>query len=432
MNKLRNFRLSLTAVLLALFLPLPALASENYVEPAPPLSLPEEAPEDSRDISRANAAYLPLKRIIPERGIASEEEQLSFPRLTDTELNRARELLSALETGQDISRKDQESTDKTRKASVSVYPLNPADFDGETFYVILPRCPLDDELLLSMIAEFDRLGISFDPDALNCRNCSRNCTRYGYSTRVLSVEENQRLQTIRRLIHRGILTRDKVPQDTGFVVSWTERTGHTDDFCLYPYRSMTDEELAALAFTQDTAWSTDPDLVEMNARKFAGSMISLPLSMNATMENEQDYGVKEYENDFELIYADGKSGITRLAERTEPVGLSVWHTEAPGREPSSFRMSVWYVFGMEVAEEHPGFTDADWIAAAEKWVAANLLLPEDSLPDNWKIISRSGGSVLLAASTRDWSFELSLNISDTFAESFHLASAEDQTALEEQ
>lgn len=415
-----NLWLSLAAALLAVsLLPLPALASENVVESAPQLTLPAESPEPDRTLSRADAAYLPLKQIIPARGTVSGEEQLFFPQLTDAELKRAQELLAATETGQEIPSAGTAPANGSGTASVSVYPLNPDDFDGETFYVILPSCPLDDGMLQSLISSFGRLGIPFDPDALNFRNCSRGVS-YGSSTRTLSMEENERLQTIRRLIHRGILTRETVPQETNCLISWTEWTGQTFDFCLYPYRSMTDDELAALAFARDTVWEADPDSVEMNARKFARSMMNLPLSMTAATESAHACGATEYENGFEFIYADGKSGRTALAERTEPVSLTVWHTEEPGKAPDLFRMSVWYVWGVEVADEHSGYTDADWISAAGQWAADNLLLPKDQLPDSWTVISKNAGTILLTAGTQDWQFELGLNISDTFTEYFTL------------
>ena len=49
--------------------------------------------------------------------------------------------------------------------------------------------------------------------------------------------------------------------------------------CFYPYRQMTDDELAAFALVRDSAWEDDPDEVERIARKFAAEIVKLPPAM---------------------------------------------------------------------------------------------------------------------------------------------------------
>ena len=49
--------------------------------------------------------------------------------------------------------------------------------------------------------------------------------------------------------------------------------------CFYPYRRMTDDELAAFALVRESRWEDDPDEVEKTAREFASAILDLPLSM---------------------------------------------------------------------------------------------------------------------------------------------------------
>ena len=100
---------------------------------------------------------------------------------------------------------------------IGVYPLNPEDYDGETFYVRLPQYqPLTDEQIRSLISAFNELGIPFDPDSLGSRNCSRRDENYvqDYESRPISEEEEQRLEIIRTLVRQGVLTKDSIPAGT--------------------------------------------------------------------------------------------------------------------------------------------------------------------------------------------------------------------------
>ena len=251
---MKRFCISLLAAMLALtLLPFSALAvTENVLETAPEVtptvmvtaavqateevpaaeeapaaeeSLPAEEPQATEDVPAEEAApaeesstqnveeyspYMPYEQYFPERGTTPEAEQYKLPRMSDGELARYKELFSELSDGSRslegvptcVNRKDMDNT------TVGVYPLDPKDFDGETFYVILPyEQKMDDGQILSLIASFIDLGISFDPDSLN----ERNCTRMAYSggTRFLSREEESRKATLQALISRGLLTQVK-------------------------------------------------------------------------------------------------------------------------------------------------------------------------------------------------------------------------------
>ena len=163
-----------------------------------------------------------------------------------------------------------------REYKVGVYPLNPADFDGETFYVTLPGRQLTDEDLLYLISCFRELDITFDPDSLNSRNCLRGISYFGNGTRDLASEELERMDAIRHMVIRGMLTPEEIHPESECKTIET----HSGLFCFYPYRSMTDDELAAFALAKESVWENNPNQVEKAARDSASSIVSLPVSMS--------------------------------------------------------------------------------------------------------------------------------------------------------
>ncbi len=197
-NHMKRISISLLAAMLALtFLPISALAvMENVLETAPEVTpttmgIIEEvqtteeiqpaqevhAPaaetaevSSARQYEEEDSLYMPYKLYCPERGTTPEEHQYTSPRMSDGELARYNELYEQLSNGT-LSLKDVPSYVNNRDiddSSVGVYPLDPEDFAGETFFVILPYDrKMDDRQILSLIASFIDLGISFDPDSLN-------------------------------------------------------------------------------------------------------------------------------------------------------------------------------------------------------------------------------------------------------------------------
>ena len=278
----------LASALAAALLPLSALAlTADTLEEAPAVTLPEKetAEEDSADNVFLNEKdeYIPV-RYKMARGTAPEENQYHTSRLSDAELERTLELISALKAGE-ISYTGPSVANVTEQVTVGVYPLDPKEFDGETFYVILPTQRLDDQQLLSLISAFEELGIPFDPDSLNERNCSRSEADFS-ATRDLEEEEEYRVKLIRSMIIRGQMAKDDIhPEMECRTIRETDST-----FCFYPYRRMTDHELAAFVLASETAWDIDPNLVEQLAREFAHNLVRLPLAMQtADMYSENYY-----------------------------------------------------------------------------------------------------------------------------------------------
>ena len=184
-----------------------------------------------------------------------------------------------------------------------VYPLDPAEFGGETYYVTLPGRKLKDHDLLYLISCFEQLGIPFEPENWNSRNCMRGYYTRG-SNRDLSEEEQARMELLLKQVRYGELTEKDVHPETECrsVDTWF------GSLCFYPCRQMTDDELAAFALVRDSVWEDDPDEVERIARKFAAEIVKLPPAMKLS-ESER----------FRISYSDLTEGygMTFRNENTE-------------------------------------------------------------------------------------------------------------------
>ncbi len=271
MNKSWQLSTLLPAVLLALTLiPFSALAvTENTIESAPMDSISEDSSRDRWGSDYDGDEYKPTPVYS-----ASTGSDYSLPHMTAGEAVRFRELAAAAQAGETAPSAG--LPEQPKEFRLGVYPLDPADFDGETFYVTLPGRQLTDDDLLYLISCFDELGITFDPDSLNSRNCMRGIRYFGSGTRNLAVEELGRMDAIRYMVIRGILTPEEIHPESEC------RTIETCDglFCFYPYRSMSDDELAAFAFAKESVWENNPDQVEKEARDSASGVVSLPVSMS--------------------------------------------------------------------------------------------------------------------------------------------------------
>ena len=426
---IRNRILSALTALVLVLCPLAALASENTIEAAPEVTLPQEEINDAA--SGDPTYYTPTEQVYaydPNEYLPTEEQyeligstadaRLYLPRLTDRELELYDKLMADLADGKDLHLEDQGYANKTEDVLIGVYPLDPAEFDGETYYVLLPPVQMGTSHLYSLVLAFEQLGLTFDPAALNARNCTRGGYYTHPSTRYLSYEEQQRMDRILHQIHRGILEKESLKPETPCLTVGTKwSTYEPIRFRFYPYRSMTDDELAAFAFSEDTAWDIDPDALDAECRAFARSMLRLPLSMVSTDELMEAYadGGGSYRFTFQPFYVDAKTGSFAEAKLGEPMDLTVWQyltREDDGTFRKWFTLSLYFIGSDEFSDEHPGFTEDDWIAAARKWAADSLVLPEDRMPDDWQVANMGAGEVTLIAKKAGWTYQLSLNISD--------------------
>ena len=393
------------AALLALTLfPLSALAlTENMLEPAPELSLAEEdigdtSAKEPEEDNRDDYIYHPSPRELPARGTVQESEELNLPRLTDAELAMARELLAAREAGEQIDYADLHYAAPEKVFGAGVYPLDPEAFGGNTFYVILPYCQMSRDQVMSLIAAFEELGIPFDPDSLDSTNCVRGNSLLSYTaTRRLSYEEQTRMDEIKRQIRRGIVDRDTFPREASCRSVLVQLPGYAglaydylEPFCFYPYRPMTDSELATFAFAQETGWEIHPAKLEKQAREYARMVFPLPLSMTTRDETRYAYSEKniEFRNYFTIdpesckgMYASPEETPCEVMVEQELVG-------DPDSRPAKAdiaRILIDYPARYEYyrTEGEPVGSKEELITAAQRWAENYLLIPEEDILSGW-------------------------------------------------
>ena len=427
MKHLKRILSTVSLFLALVLLPLAAFATgEDVLESAPEVSLPDEAQEAETTADEAALIpYLPYEEqyFFASYGTedASDPEQYYLPRLTEEEAERARGFLAELEAGNNPEWNGQDCLDKTEDVRVGVYPLDPKDYHGETFYVLLPTYRMTDDMLLSLIHAFSRLGISFDPDLLNYRNCCR-----GYDqTRFLSYEESVRMQAIRRQVRRGMITRDSIPAGTACrVIKKEENFGPSfDRFCLYPYRSMTDEELAAYAIEEEDAWEIDPVTVEKQALECIFDHLDAPLAL--VTEDEEMYlhsdGSRYYTMEFSVPHTDGITGRPdRLAGKPYEIRVGLTQSRGSG-QPKPDMILIYFEQDYsanstqwpDLSDEWkwPDLSDEEWQAEARKWAEESFLKLSEAEMPQWQIspLEPQDSLVTLTAFVKGMRIDLTLN-----------------------
>ena len=302
------------------------------------------------------------------------------PWLTDLELARIRVLMAAMEAGE-ISYEGPSivNAPHNNKNGAAVYPLSPEDFDGETFYVILPELQMNDAQLTALISAFKELDIPFDPDSLSSRNCNRMAN--DLKTRSLSMGELNRYYSVLDRILSGKLTKADLAADVHVMTA--EKTNalkvygsDTSLFCFYPYRKLTDDELALFIFAELERFDTDPAALMSDAIDSAMAIVSLPTSFmykKAACSEMDIYSkhVKQYTNDF-FVEASNWIGTC------EPHTLTVKHSQIPGQDPELSGIYIMYA-KTNRNDEIPAVSKEDakqaLIAAARQWAEENLKLP---------------------------------------------------------
>lgn len=246
-----------------------ALVEESYV----PQAQEEEAPEPAWGQEAVYTA--------PEFDGSVFHPIFQGNGLTGGEVIRARRLLAAYRAGE--AQDDGERVLGTQEnVTVGVYSLNPEDYDGETIYLLLPGACLTDEELLAIIDAYDRLGVVFEPDTLNERNCMRGGS--AEATRSLTDEERARLVTLRDLIRRGMIPPDAAAEVASIGLDARYANG-LDHFSFLPYRAMSDAELVGLLLAmgvRNEGGGMEADAVEAESRALLTCLLACPLSMTCT------------------------------------------------------------------------------------------------------------------------------------------------------
>ena len=323
--------------------------------------------------------YLPDLYTPDYRHPEEPDEYLMYnnPWLEPGELARAKELLAAVEAGEQ-SAEDLRYPEYPDELRVGVYPLDPAEFGGETYFVTLPARKLKDYDLLYLISCFRQLGAAFEPEALNSRNCQRAFWTRG-ATRDLTPEESSRMDVLRHQVICGMLKDGDVRPETECrtIGTWF------GPFSFYPYRRMTDDELAAFALSRESAWDDDPDEVERTARKFAGDILELPLTMELS-EAER----------FRISYTDITEGygVTFRAENTDAEGTEPV-TDGSPREVYVYlrkrqdngalagdtaRVDYAADPGLYITETHHPLSEAERLETGKQWFRDHLGMDDSS------------------------------------------------------
>ena len=414
----------LMAVLLILtLLPLTILADTSvkiYSPYAPEITRwPERHPVENTNV-----------QVDPE---VHDRDGYSYPWLTDLELVKFRDFQTALKDGE-IGYAGESIINPTTVTDddVAVFTLDSNDFCGESYYVFLPdSSSVTDTQMVALAAAFEELGIDFDPDSLNDRNCCRHCNVL--ETRILTDEENSRMETIKDRIRRGQLTKEDVPEDTQ-VLTVEKRTMRgwgldRKTFLFYPYRRMTDDELALFALADEEAWDVDPDELKTAALKDAGELINLPRSVHEyepciSRELMQIKGdtylprsnaVYKYTSQF---YFEGYDGFYDRIH----CNMDIVQMQEIGSTAETAGIHLWYGYYSTFSDsDYPESHEAEWLAAAQNWAGQVLRLPADVLQDGWtvsyKIEDYGSNLVQLKLVTEEyeicvWVYQNSAKISD--------------------
>ena len=425
MFKSNHLFTSLLVTLLALTLvPFSALAvTENVLESAPEVSMPEEDADDTyaetpEETVQEDNYRTPSLSVLPERGTVQESEELNLPRLTDAELATVQELLAARKAGEQADFDDRHYADAEKVFGAGVYPLDPADFNGNTFYVILPYRQMSKNELLSLISAFEGLGIPFDPDSLNSTNCVRGTSLlYHAATRDLSYEEQNRMEEMQRQIRRGVLDRESFTPVSTCRSVLVQMPGYShaaydylEPFCFYPYRDMTDDELATFAFAQEVKWEIHPDQLEKKARECAHKVFPLPLSMTAREETRYAYSEDYIEfRHYFRIDSENSNGLYASAnESPYEVMVEQDYSKRQGEFPaeaSVVRILIDYpAMYSGRTDDESRCSEEELKASARKWAEKYLLVPKEDILSDWVFDERftDWGSVQYRLLTTEW------------------------------
>ena len=386
-HKIRKSWVSIVTLLLAIvLLPFSAFAvTEDTLEAAPETVVITQVSEE--------AEYLPVPGTPWNRQIVSPDETtdgqftengFSRPYLTDLELARTRRLLEEKAAGK-VTYEGDSVVNVTGSAfrGVGVYPLNPEDYKGESFYVLLPQDrPLSDTQILALAAAFDELGIAFDPDSLGGQNCCRNV--YQAQTRYMADEETARYETIRTLVRSGAVTAEDIPAGTPDFCLPVNQGGvpYYDSFALYPYRSMTDDELTLLALHKENRWEDDQQAVErVAAEAVQGFYIysDVPEVWNTELIDM----FNPAEGSFRILYDVSLEKDDPEAGKTTNFYVNVMKDTGYELEIGSVEVDVSYGNARDVNE--PDKTPEECAAAAKEWAEANLQVPGGKLPETWEV-----------------------------------------------
>ena len=270
----------LTALLCAaLLLPLAALA-ENTVE-----ILPTAAPMPKLEQEEHASFYYGFEDLSARyRG----EWEYQSPALTRGEIMGIWEAEDRWENGE---RPGKSILNLTENVHVALIQLPEDQYEGESWFLLLPNRELTDEELLQVVDAYRQIGVKIKEGMITWHNCMRGGQE---NLRSLKKEEQDRYSSIGGMfIRSGLrpekpLTAEVTDDGLGWVDLDEEDYSGMDRYFFYPARRLTDDELLQLYAVNNAEPAAAPNQLaeyEEKLRLELYSLMGMPLS--AERDNEE-------------------------------------------------------------------------------------------------------------------------------------------------
>lgn len=351
----------LTGMLCAALLLSGFAAAENVVE-----TLPTTAPMPKPEIEKNEYGFTDLS--VFYEGM-EDCWNYQMPGFSKTETERLPEAQRRWDEG---ARPESSILNLTEHVKLSLVELPKDQYEGESWFLLLPYSELTDEELLQVVDAFGQMGIRIDASMVNWHNCMRGggCEE---SLRALTEEENERYASIGELYTRSGL-RPETPftalvtdDGLGCVTFDEDEYSGLDMLTFEPARRITDEELLQMyaLYNKEPAVAAGKMVeYEMLLRKELSHMLGLALSAKRLSDENVWYADewdphevnrKVYNTSFEEVggeerYWDGTVDVAtgKLTQGWVTLDDRCW---ANGDMYSDLRMDPWQSRWEEMARE---------------------------------------------------------------------------------
>lgn len=217
------------------------------------------------------------------------EWEYQTPALTTSEKKRFPDAQRRWDEGE---RPEKSILNLTENVQVALIQLPADQYEGESWFLILPNREMTDTELLQLADAYGQLGVVFDPSMVSWHNCMRG-GGIEHALRTLREEERERYSSIGGQFIRGGLrpetpfTASVLDDGLGYVTLDEETFNGLDEFALYPARRLTDEELLQLYALRNKEPAAKPDEMagyENEIRQQLHVLMGMPLSANRANE----------------------------------------------------------------------------------------------------------------------------------------------------
>ena len=266
-------------LVLSMMLLFTAAAAENTVE-----ILPTAAPMPDLVLENNPYAFEDLSAYY------EGEWEYQTPALTALEKERFSDAQGRWDEGE---RPGSSILNLTENVQVALIQLPAEQYEGESWFLILPNREMTDTELLQLADAYGQLGIIFDPGMVSWHNCMRG-GGIEHALRSFREEESERYSSIGgQFIRSGLrpktpFTASVMDDGLGFVTLDEETFNGLGGFTFYPARRLTDEELLQLYALRNKEPAAEPDEMaryENQIRQEMHDLLGMPLS--AIRSNEE-------------------------------------------------------------------------------------------------------------------------------------------------